>query len=97
MAAGARPPVQLQAGRAAAEAGLKLGPRATDRERRYLAAVSALFADYERVDPQTRVTAYERALALTKTLGQNTLTRSVRPGISVSPSGSRATSYSPRT
>jgi hypothetical protein len=63
MAPGSRAPAQLQAGREAAEAGLRLGPRATEREREYIAAVGRLYADYERVDQPARVDAYERAMA----------------------------------
>ena len=63
MAAGTKPPAQLQAGRAAADAATRLGGRTTERERGYIAAVSQLYADYEHVDQPTRVGAYERAMA----------------------------------
>lgn len=63
MAAGLRSPAQLQPGRAAAEAAMRLDEHATERERDYIGAVSQLYADYERVDQRTRVGAYERAMA----------------------------------
>jgi hypothetical protein len=63
MTLGAKPAAQLAQGRAAAEAGLRLAANATDRERLYLAAVSELYKDHERVDQRTRVLAYERAMA----------------------------------
>jgi hypothetical protein len=63
MAAGNRGAAQLEAGRAAADAGRRLGARATGRERGYVAAVALLFADYERVGQAARVAAYERAMA----------------------------------
>ncbi|MEO8910638.1 MAG: hypothetical protein ABI408_10490 [Gemmatimonadaceae bacterium] len=62
-AAGRRTPAQLQPGRAAADEATRLGARATDREREYINAVARLYADYEHVDQQTRVVAYERAMA----------------------------------
>jgi hypothetical protein len=40
---------------------------ATPRERAYIAAVGALYADYERVDQRTRVLAYEKAMAALST------------------------------
>ncbi|MEX2178154.1 MAG: hypothetical protein WD801_05560 [Gemmatimonadaceae bacterium] len=63
MAPGARSTAQLQAGRAAADAAQRLSAGATDRERGYIAAVAQLYADYESVNQQTRVLAYERAMA----------------------------------
>jgi hypothetical protein len=63
LAPGRRVPAQLQAGRAAADAAARLGPRTTERERAYIRAVAALYADHDRVDQQTRVGAYERAMA----------------------------------
>jgi hypothetical protein len=63
MAAGLRTPAQLQPGRTAADAAVRLGAQATERERDYIGAVSQLFADYEHVDQRTRVGAYERAMA----------------------------------
>ncbi len=63
MAAGRRAAAQLQPGRAAADAALRLGARATERERGYIFAVAQLYADYERVDQHPRIVAYERAMA----------------------------------
>lgn len=63
MAAGRRTPAQLQLGRAAADEATRLGARATEREREYIDAVARLYGDYEHVDQQTRVVAYERAMA----------------------------------
>ena len=63
MAPGARSRMQLEAGRAAADAGIRLSSRSTGRERDYIAAVSTLFADHDRIDQQTRVVSYERAMA----------------------------------
>jgi len=63
MAPGSRAPAQLQAGRKAAEIATGLGAKATERERGYINAVGQLFRDYERVDQQSRVNAYERAMA----------------------------------
>ena len=63
MAPGSRAPAQLQAGREAAEAALRLAARGTERERDYITAVGQLYAEYERVDQQTRVDAYEHAMA----------------------------------
>ena len=63
MAAGSRSPAQLQSGRAAADAAMRLSARATPREREYITAVAQLYADHERLDQRTRVLAYERAMA----------------------------------
>ena len=63
MAPGNRAPAQLQAGRAAADAGVRLSARATERERDYVNAVAQLYADYEHVAQPARVIAYERAMA----------------------------------
>ena len=63
MAAGNRSAAQLQAGQSAADVAARLGTRATERERGYIAAVSKLFADHERLDQRARVIAYERAMA----------------------------------
>jgi hypothetical protein len=57
-----RTPAQLQPGREAIEKARRLSSRATERERGYIEAVSHLFADFEKVDQRTRVTAYERAM-----------------------------------
>src|SRR5687768_93453 len=61
MAAGIRTPAQLQPGRAAAEAAMRLAARATDRERGYINAVAQLYTDG--ADQRSRVVAYERAMA----------------------------------
>jgi tetratricopeptide (TPR) repeat protein len=62
MATGNRPVALLQQGRQAADAAKRLGARATDRERGYIAAVSQLYDDYEHKNQQARVAAYERAM-----------------------------------
>jgi len=63
MAATTRTPAQLTQGRRAADAAARLAAGATERERGYIAAVAALYRDYERVDQDTRVADYERAMA----------------------------------
>lgn len=63
MAAGNRTTAQLEAGRAASDDGRRLAARATERERRYIAAVARLYADYRHGDQAARVDAYERAMA----------------------------------
>jgi hypothetical protein len=63
MAPGLRTLAQLQTGKAAADAAVRLSSRATERERGYITAVAALFADHERVAQPVRVLAYERAMA----------------------------------
>src|ERR1051325_5665535 len=62
MAAGTRTPAQLAPGRQAAEAGFRASPRATERERLYIAAVGQLYKDYEHVDQGARVAAYAHAM-----------------------------------
>jgi hypothetical protein len=62
MSVGGRPAAQLRAGRAAADSARRLAAGATAREREYADAVARLYADHERVDQQTRVVAYERAM-----------------------------------
>ena len=63
MSIGIRSAAQLQQGRQAADAALRLGARASERERGYIQAVSRLYADFERVDQRMRVVAYERAMS----------------------------------
>jgi hypothetical protein len=63
MAAITRTPAQLAPGRRAADAAARLGSGATERERGYIAAVGALYRDYERVPQDARVAGYERAMA----------------------------------
>src|SRR5205823_5463102 len=63
MTAGIRTRAQLEPGRAAAEAGARLAPRATERERLYITAVGELYKDFEHTDQRSRIVAYERAMA----------------------------------
>jgi hypothetical protein len=63
MAAGSRPPERLQPGRTEADIATRLSATATERERGYINAVAQLYADYEHVEQQTRVVAYEHAMA----------------------------------
>ena len=60
--AGDRPVALLQQGRQAASAAVRLGDRASERERGYIGAVSQLYDDFEHRDQRTRVAAYERAM-----------------------------------
>jgi hypothetical protein len=62
MAPGNRAPSQLQVGRQAVDAARRLAPHATDRERRYINAVSELYDDFEHKDQSSRVLAYSRAM-----------------------------------
>ena len=62
MATGNRSAAQLRRGREAVAAAQRLAPRASERERDYIAAVGRLYEDFERVDQPTRVQAYERAM-----------------------------------
>jgi hypothetical protein len=62
MAAGNRPVAVLQQGRRAAEAAVRLGANAPERERGYIRAVGRLYDDFEHVDQRTRVSAYETAM-----------------------------------
>ena len=63
MAATTRTPAQLSQGRRAVEAAARHASHATERERGYVAAVTALYREYERIDQDTRVADYERAMA----------------------------------
>jgi hypothetical protein len=63
MAAGNRSVAVLQQGKQAADAAQRLAPRATERERGYIHAVSLLYDDYARKDQRTRVLAYSRAMS----------------------------------
>jgi hypothetical protein len=58
-----RPPALLERARLAAENASRIGARAPDRERAYIAAVSQLYADYAQRDQPTRVRAYEQAMS----------------------------------
>ena len=62
MSAANRPVAQLKQGRDAATAAGRVSRAATERERMYVAAVAELYRDYERVDQNKRVLAYERAM-----------------------------------
>ncbi len=62
MVAGNLPVARLRQGRQAADAAIRLGSRASERERGYIHAVSQLYEDFENRDQRTRVLAYERAM-----------------------------------
>ena len=62
MAAGNRSVAQLQQGKQAVDAGLRLGNRASERERGYLHAVGQLYDDFEHKDQRMRVVAYANAM-----------------------------------
>ena len=62
MAPGNRPIALLRQGRQSAAAATQLAGHATERERGYARAVSALYDDFEHRDQLTRLRAYERAL-----------------------------------
>lgn len=53
----------LDTGRTITQTATRLAANASAREQRYIRAVSALYADHERLDQRTRVLAYERAMA----------------------------------
>ena len=61
-AAGLKATSQLQDGRQAAERGWAIGAK-TERERAYIAAVSKLYADFEKTPQQVRLLAYRDAMA----------------------------------
>jgi tetratricopeptide (TPR) repeat protein len=63
MAVNRRAPALLALGRSAAETAARYAAHATERERGYVSAVAALYRDYERVDQETRIADYERAMA----------------------------------
>jgi hypothetical protein len=63
MAPGNKPVALLQQGRQAADAAMRLGAGATERERDYIRAVSQLYDDFEHKDQRTRVVAYEHAMS----------------------------------
>ena len=62
MAAGNRSAAQLQQGKQAVDAAIRLAVRASERERGYIHAVSRLYDDFEHQDQRTRIVAYERAM-----------------------------------
>jgi hypothetical protein len=62
MAAGNRSPALLRQGKQSADAALRLGAGASERERGYIRAVGQLYEDFERRDQRTRIVAYERAM-----------------------------------
>ncbi len=53
---------QLTAGRELADAARRMSGRVTERERLYIAAVTKLYDDFERLDQRARVLSYERAM-----------------------------------
>jgi len=63
MAAGNRSPEQLMRGRIAADSAVQKASRATERERLYAAAVAELYRNFETVNQQARVVAYEKAMS----------------------------------
>ncbi len=62
MAAGNRSIALLRQGKQAVDAAMRLGVRASERERGYIHAVSRLYDDFEHKDQRTRIVAYERAM-----------------------------------
>lgn len=62
MATGNRSAAQLEQGKRAADAALRLRGKATEREHLYIAAVGQLYGDFERLDQRTRQVAYARAM-----------------------------------
>ena len=62
MAPGNRSVAQLQQGKLAADAAIRLAVHASERERGYARAVSTLYDDFEHKDQRTRIVAYERAM-----------------------------------
>ena len=58
-----RPAAVLERGLQAAQHAARLGARASERERGYIAAVNELYADAAKRDQRQRVVAYERAMA----------------------------------
>lgn len=64
MTAAKRPPAQLKLGRDAAAAAARVSRRTTERERLYITAVAELYRDFDSVDQQKRVVAYERAMSV---------------------------------
>ncbi|MGQ0642918.1 MAG: hypothetical protein ACT4P6_19400 [Gemmatimonadaceae bacterium] len=63
MVPGTRPGTLLLQGKQASDAALRLASRVTERERRYINAISQLYDDFERKDQRTRVLAYERTMS----------------------------------
>src|SRR5258705_11278082 len=62
MAAGNRSVAQLQQGKQAVDAAMRLGDPASERERGYIHAVGQLYDDFEHKDQRTRVVAYANAM-----------------------------------
>jgi hypothetical protein len=62
MAAGNRSVAQLQQGKQAVDAAMRLGDHASERERGYIHAVGQLYDDFEHKDQRTRVVAYSNAM-----------------------------------
>jgi hypothetical protein len=63
MSAGNRSAAQLQPGRQAVDAAMRLAAYASERERGYINAVSKLYDDFEHKDQRTRIVGYERAMS----------------------------------
>jgi hypothetical protein len=62
LAAGNRSVALLKQGKQAVDAAMRLGSRASERERGYIHAVSRLYDDFEHKDQRTRIVEYERAM-----------------------------------
>lgn len=62
MAAVNRSNAQLRDGKLAADAAMRLGARATERERGYIRAVGQLYDDFEHKDQRMRIAAYAGAM-----------------------------------
>src|SRR2546426_765640 len=62
-AIGIRPAAQLQTGLEAVARAKAIGAK-TERERAYIAAVSRLYTDFEKIDQRSRVLAYRDAMAI---------------------------------
>ncbi len=55
-------PDELKTGREAAERAIKVGAK-TDREKTFIAAIATFYADSDKLDHKSRMTAYEKAMA----------------------------------
>lgn len=75
-------PDELAAGRAAAERATHLGA-GTERERAYIAAISAFYADADRLDHRTRAAAYRDAMERTATTFQDDHEASIFHALSI--------------
>ena len=63
MAAGNRSVAQLQQGKQAVDAAMRLGDHASEREHGYIHAVGQLYDDFEHKDQRTRVVAYSNDMS----------------------------------